>query len=292
MAKSISALEKNSSTENIFAVTNFVLFDTTTLIPGEISIEKPFIFDGVVMLACLKGGARFRLNHREMKIEKGQILTIIPRQIICGLEQSDNFFCEILLFPLDFIADYPSPTDYDFILKLNENPCITVKEEAMQSILDIHTLIVKHHNLTNHPYQEELVKSLIFSLLIMVFSVYETEYKGSFTQTKTRQEELTERFFKLLFEYYKKERSVAFYAAKLCLTPKYLSTVIHQVTGRYILDWINEIVIIAIKTSLRATQQTILQISEEYNFSNPSFFGRYFKQYAGMTPMQYRNSKC
>jgi len=273
---------------NIFAVTNFVMFDTTTPLPESFELDKPYVFNGVVMCTCLRGSARFRLNYRELEIVQGQILTIMPDQIIRELEHSGDFFCEILFFPVDFIADYPSPTDYDFLFRIEEQPCITVPEETRHSLLELHALIVKHYHMTDRPYNKEIVKSLLFSLLLMVVSVYETNYGGKFTQAKSRQEEITEQFFKLLFEHHKKERSVAFYADLLCITPKYLTTVVKKVTGHSILDWINEIVVIGLKTSLRTTSLTVLQISEDFNFANPSFFSRYFKQYTGMTPMQYR----
>jgi AraC-like DNA-binding protein len=110
------------------------------------------------------------------------------------------------------------------------------------------------------------------------------------TKAVSRQELLTEEFFKVLLKNYTKERSVAFYAEKLCLTPKYLSMTVKSVTGHPISEWINEAVIIEAKRMLKVTDLTVLQISEELNFPNSSFFGRFFKQYTEMTPLQYKNS--
>ena len=90
--------------------------------------------------------------------------------------------------------------------------------------------------------------------------------------------------------HYKQDRSVSFYADKLCLTSKYLSTVIKEVTGRSVLAWINETVIAEAKILLKTSEMTVMQISEELNFPNPSFFGRFFKQYTGVTPLKYRNN--
>lgn len=291
MGRVTNTEELNLPESNIFAVTNFVMFDTTTPMPEGFQEDKPFIFNGITMCTCLRGSARFRLNYKELDIQKGQVLTIMPDQIIRELEHSADFFCEMLFFPVDFISDFPSPTDYDLLFRMSEQPCITVPEETMQTLLELHALIMKHYHLTDRPYNKEIVKSLLFTLMLMVVSVYETNNKGTFTQTRSRQEEITEQFFKLLFEHYKKERSVAFYADLLCITPKYLTTVVKKVTGHSILDWINEVVVIALKTALRTTNSTVLQISEEFNFANPSFFSRYFKQYTGVTPVGYRQEK-
>ncbi len=281
----------NLHVSNILGITNFILFNTSNPPPYDIKPDKPFIFNGIMMCTCIKGNARFRLNYREMGIEAGQILTVMPGQIIRTEQQSDDFFCEMLFFPLDFIANYPSPSDFDLILLLNEYPCINIPEDIMQSILKLHALIIKHYQKMENELEEEIIKTMLYALLLMVVSVYRANGKVNIRLSRSRQEELTENFFKLLFEYYKQERNVAFYADKLCLTAKYLTTTIRKVTGRYILAWINEIVIIGVKTYLRNTNMTMLQISEEFNFSNPSFFSKYFKQYTGMTPMQYRMNK-
>lgn len=271
---------------NNFAVTSFILYDSRQVAPDDISIDKPFVFDGVMLCTCVKGNARYRLNYRELAIREKQVLIVIPGQIICMLEQSEDFLCELLFFPLNFLDDYPSSGNYDILLRLNENPCFTLPPEIMSSILELHSLIIKHHQSGNHSLQKDIVKSLVFSLLLIVFSVYETG--GKLSPAKSRQEMLTEEFFKLLFEHHKQERSVAFYADKLCLTPKYLSTTIRKVTGHPILLWINEIMIISIKNHLRMTNTSVSQIAEEFNFSDSSFFGRYFKNYVGITPLQYR----
>lgn len=280
--------DKKQQERNVFAITNFVMFDTSSPLPESFAVDKPFIFDGIAMCTCLRGRARFRLNYKEIDIEKGQILTIIPNQIVCELEHSEDFFCELLFFPVDFITDYPSPTDYDLLFCIHDKPCIKVPEDTIQSFLELHSLIVKHYHINNRPYHAEIVKSLLFSLLLMVCSIYEVNAKENFTQAKSRQEEIIEKFFKLLFEYHKENRNVSFYADRLCLTPKYLSKVVKQISGHTLLDWINEVVLIGIKTYLRTTNLTVLQISEEFNFANSSFFCRYFKQYTGVTPVQYR----
>jgi AraC-like DNA-binding protein len=110
------------------------------------------------------------------------------------------------------------------------------------------------------------------------------------SDTNSYQKEQVLNFFKLLLHNHKKEKTLQFYASKMCLTPKYLSTIIKERTGRTAFSWINEVLISSTKYMLKTTDMTILQISEELNFPNPSFFGRFFKKHTGMTPVQYRES--
>lgn len=98
------------------------------------------------------------------------------------------------------------------------------------------------------------------------------------------------RFMDLLFVYRGKERSVAFYASRLCITPKYLSIVVKKASGKTPSEWIHEESVKAIETMLCHTQASIKEIVYELNFPNPSFFGKFFKAQKGMSPKLYRKT--
>ena len=72
------------------------------------------------------------------------------------------------------------------------------------------------------------------------------------------------------------------------MNPKYLSTVIKEISGKSAFEWINNYVILEAKSMLKSTGKTIQQISDELNFANQSFFGKYFKQHVGIPPSEYR----
>ena len=106
--------------------------------------------------------------------------------------------------------------------------------------------------------------------------------------TATHKEQLTENFFRLLHESFSAHRDVAFYADRLCITSKYLARVIQQVTGQTPAYWITDFTIREAKTLLKSTTLTITELSERMNFPNSSFFARYFRRYAGVSPQEYR----
>ena len=93
----------------------------------------------------------------------------------------------------------------------------------------------------------------------------------------------------LLHMYHDRERSIQFYADKMCLTPKYISGMIKTYSGKCALDWINDYVVIEAKMMLRYTTMTVQEISNSLNFPTQSAFGKYFKQQVGVGPKQYRN---
>lgn len=104
----------------------------------------------------------------------------------------------------------------------------------------------------------------------------------------SRDEVLYARFIDQLSVYYKQERSVAFYASKLCISSKYLSSVVKAVCGKTPTELIREKTIDEIESLLQHTQLSIKEIAYELNFPNISFFGKYFKAQKGVSPKLYR----
>ena len=105
---------------------------------------------------------------------------------------------------------------------------------------------------------------------------------------KNRQEEIYRELLQLITQHYTKNRSAQFYAKKLGLTPQHLSTTIRQVTGGTVLDLIANVVIIDAKAKLKSTNMSVQEIAYSLNFPTPSFFGKYFKRYVGMSPLAYK----
>ncbi|MEG0498584.1 MAG: AraC family transcriptional regulator, partial [Alistipes sp.] len=103
-----------------------------------------------------------------------------------------------------------------------------------------------------------------------------------------RAEEYFKQFMLLLADHYKQERSVTFYARQMCITPKYLTTLIKRLSGKSVSGWIDDYVMLEAKTLLKYSTMGIQEISYYLNFPNQSFFGSYFKRNAGMSPSQYK----
>lgn len=112
--------------------------------------------------------------------------------------------------------------------------------------------------------------------------------KGRGKGYKKRAEEIFDNFMDLLSENFTRKRSVKFYASELCITPKYLTTVIKSVSGKTPTAWISETVFKEMEHQLRYSQASIKEIADELHFPNASFFGKFFKTRSGMSPMQYR----
>ncbi len=116
-----------------------------------------------------------------------------------------------------------------------------------------------------------------------------TDYEESGTGDKpaSRRQQLFERFLDLVQRHYAGQRSISFYAGKMCVTSKYLSAVVRQAGGRFAGDWIRERVVLEAKALLRTRRYTVQQASGMPGFANASFFAKYFKAATGVTPRKY-----
>ena len=92
----------------------------------------------------------------------------------------------------------------------------------------------------------------------------------------SKQVNIYNKFLNLLNEYSATNREVQFYAEKLGITPKYLSAVTIEYSGKNASSWIDEYVITKAKNLLREQSYNIKDVSEHLNFPSQSFFGRYF----------------
>lgn len=279
-------MNKEPSQSRVFTITDFVLGSSSE--KDEIREGELSIYGGMAMCTCTKGTFRFSTQKKDYALSQGQIFTLLPRQTIKVIAQSSDFFGQLLVFPIDFMPDYLSPINYEVIFRMIEDPVLSVSPETMRSILQMHSLIVENYNSKGKAYKEEIVKTMLLAVVLEVGSEYAKHQQTRLPAVKTRKEELTETFITLLLTHYKQGHHVAFYADKMSITPKYLSATVKEVIGLGALQCINEVVIAKTKSCLRSSQLTVLQISEEFNFPNASFFGRYFKQHTGETPLQYR----
>lgn len=97
-----------------------------------------------------------------------------------------------------------------------------------------------------------------------------------------------DRFLNLVTTHCTKERTLDFYARELCLTPRYLSTLVAAASGKTAKEWIERGVLEEAKVMLRHTDLSVQAITYRLHFPNPSFFCKFFRRLTGQTPLQYK----
>jgi YesN/AraC family two-component response regulator len=110
-------------------------------------------------------------------------------------------------------------------------------------------------------------------------------------RTSVNQSDYTFREFTRLLQQFPHEREVQWYAKHLGITPKYLSEICKERSGKSAGEWIADITVSELKHYLRNTTMPIREIARVMEFPNASFFCQYTKKHTGLTPNHYRKEK-
>lgn len=251
------------------------------------TFEQPYRLKEGRIAFIKQGYLQVRINLIEYTLEPGTISLITPNTIIEAIKISPDLDMKMMAIDNNFL---PIISKDDFFIHLPQYPnniLFTLPPQEQTRIESYFTLM--WDILQETTFRREVIQHLVASLL------YNIKCIASNTQNTakhlTHQEEIFQRFISLVNTYSKKERNVSFYADKLCLTPRYLNTVIRQTSQQTIMDWINQSIIQEAKILLKHSDLLVYQISDELNFPSPSFFCKFFKRMTGMTPQEYQKKQ-
>ena len=269
---------------------DIALFDTesvTSLYNGPSKLEV------VSIGLCLEGSTRFNISLREFELIPGRMVIALPNQIIEHRQFSANFRGIFFAVSKNLLESLPKVGNVlSFFFFLKDYPCFDLNLHEQEMIKEYHAFIRKRLRNKEDMYRREVVMGLMqgfFFELCNIFNSYAPD--SSVVKSKSRKEYIFERFYESLIQSYQSERSVKFYADQLCLTPKHLSGVVKEISGKTVGEWIDELVILEAKALLNSSSMNIQEIADRLNFANQSFFGKYFKHYTGMSPKEYRKSR-
>lgn len=177
-----------------------------------------------------------------------------------------------------------------FMFYIKEHPCIPLSKTEQDCMLEYHSFLWKKVKMKDNAFRKEIAKGYPFRLCFMMFITFVANILpvDEFVPRRVRKNSLRNLCVKCLLV--TKERSVIFYANKLCLTPKHLSGVVKEVSGKTAGEWIDNFVILEARALLKSSEMSVQEIAEYLHFANQSFFGKYFKHYVGMSPKEYRRS--
>lgn len=231
------------------------------------------------------GTLRLRINLRELEFKAGDFLVVSPGTVFEFLYISSDLDLAMLAFSNSLMESWQKEELLQVYLQGRLFLHLSLTEQESRRMEQIFALLweVVH----DRPFPKESVQSLI-SLVFHQTDGFRGRELEAGKQKRSRQEEVFNRFLELVNKYAVHERSCAFYADRLCLTSRYLSTLIRQASGRTVMDWVNEAVMQEAKLMLYYTDKLVYQIADELNFPNASFFCKYFRRMTGMTPKDYR----
>lgn len=194
----------------------------------------------------------------------------------------------------DYLIGNPLFTEikkYSFFdYEINEALHLTPSEkETMWSLFN--KIEAEYHN-----NQDEFSKSIILSHLDSLLKYAQRFYKRQFIDRKPLSGITVTKFNEQLREYFVKGEAegkglptVNYMAEKLNISPKYLSDLLKQETGKTAIDLIHLYVVSEAKNMLISGEESISEIAFKLGFENPPYFSRLFKKEVGISPKEFLN---
>ena len=243
--------------------------------------QPPFVIDDYRLGVFVSGEIHVNINLVERHITPGTIVFLGPGTIISPI----SFNGKIEIYGLGLFSDFPMPQMpptfngqiRDFQIKVGESDITTAR----------HIIDTIWHVVHQPDYNRQTVSSLVAAMMHHYDGIYH-QHIDFLKASQSREQTIFDRFIYLVNQHAKREHQIGFYADKMCLTQRYLGTVIRQASGTTAKEWIDRALAEYIKIELKHTDKSIAQISEDMGFPNPSFFSKYFKRLTGRTPLEYR----
>lgn len=259
--------------------------------PIQYELNRPYILDGLLVSLIEYGESKLMINFKEYTTTSNSVLVIGSQSILEVLHTDTDRNVRAFFIPPDMLIEQEVFSGYEIFFELSQYPYFRVSDSKMRELIRFHDFIVDQQHLVVESCQKEFDKYLVNALSVKIKSIYrEIDLSDHVGTIKTNNEVVVSNFYKLLFNHYKEEREVTFYADKLCISPKHLSFVVKQVLGKPISYWITHMLVSNVKYQLKTTTLNVNEIADDFNFASPSVFGRFFKKNTGMTPVQYRDS--
>lgn len=267
----------------------------TTGIAGPIGrlVDEQHKVNGSVLIVIVKGHMQVSLNIDVFEVDGPALVSLHHGQMVrISPNENQQVDAYALIYSPSFLHDINisfSSISPEALIG-NYSPVIILRDRELTQILRFYNMI---HTVMTDTFNAQLNRHIISSLTSAMFYqfmlyMYKRIETTTDAQNGPRRSNYVHDFMRLLHVYYTRERSVNFYASQLFISPKYLSLLVKEATGRSAARWIDNFVITEAKNLLRFSGKNVQQVAYALNFSNQSSFGKYFKHLTGMSPTEYQ----
>lgn len=249
---------------------------------------EPYKLKQVLVLLCNGGDGYGAINLHPIHLQKDTLLVALPSQI-AESNVDENFKGTFLVMSEHFLSRLNIGDAYLFHKQVENNPVYQLDERTattFRSLIElVHNIMLSRDDSSGMEEIFSLISRLFFILISRVVNP-----SSDAQETGQRHGEVMMQFLQLLRQHYRDHRDVGFYADKMNISAKYMTTLVKKASGKPAIQWIEDYVILDAKAQLSSTVNTIQQIAFDLNFPSQSLFGRYFKRAVGMSPSDYRIS--
>lgn len=248
----------------------------------------------VLLIVCISGTLELEYDMSTVKLMPRSIMVLLPGHLIKAYRQSPDFEGYMISSAVSNLSSMLPLMSRILVCSLHykDNPTILLDDEEFCNQVLFRNLLKQKLRHSKDHFDMLVINKLCEGMMCETLNCYSKRIHGSHNNAQcSRGDALFYRFIVAVENNFKQERSVGYYADVLCVSPKHLSAVVKDVSGRTAGEWIDSYVVTEIKRLLTSTDLSIQEISCKLHFVNQSFFGKYFKSHVGVSPREFRN-KC
>lgn len=260
-------------------------------ITSKIELEKLYQQDRPAILFVKKGSGRISIQIKEITVNENSVVLSETKSVFKFHALSKDFEARAVVYKNEFIEKLGLKLNKLKVFKhfkthINKTALLPNEEfNLLWTQLDLMAAILE--NKVPLSYNEDVIEHLFSAFVYSVSSSLLKQEKME-TNLMTRQEEITFEFIKNVFENFRNEKTLQFYADQQQLTIRHLSSVVKGVTKKTANQVISEFVMNEAKILLSTTQKPIFTIATILKFSDSYAFSHFFKKHEGISPIQYR----
>ena len=250
-----------------------------------------------LIVICTDGKAQFDYDGQLIQLRKNDLFLYMAHSVASDFMSSPDFNCRQIWFTrseLSSINMYGEVSLAD-LAYLKQYPIVHLTDDDVKLLDDYFQLLCRRMRDRSPILYRDIVRSLVSTMMLEMLCMMRRDIKQ---HTVSQDQEdtnpgfhkrlLADRFIHLVEQSDGRIRKVDDFAKQLNVTPKYLSTILKETINRRPSMMIEHFTMGAIERRLRFTDMTMQEIANDLNFANASFFGKYFKEHTGMTPLEYR----
>lgn len=263
--------------------------------------ESDFVFfsnyacrsESGAFLFCRSGSAEATVNQYQGHICPNTFVLLLPGSMLMLTDRTDDFRMTYCAFSRDLFAEAAFRLEPSFFQQLRDSPISHPPPRVIEGAEIWFQMAAYTYRDRGNVFRNTIIKNRLQNVLLEVYDKLQrfASRQHRMPETTTRQTELFQRFVALVHENCANEREVSFYADKLCISTRYLSTIVRTVAHSSAKEFIDRSVLLEIKMLLQSTDLSVQEIAYRLHFPDQSYLGRYFKKHTGESPTEYRNTK-
>ena len=249
--------------------------------------------EGGAFLFCRSGSAQASVNQYQGEVRRNTMVLLLPGSILLLTDRTEDFRVTFCAFSRDLFAEAAFRLDPSFFRTLGERPISYPPARVVEGAAIWFQMAAYTYRDRNNVFRNTIIKNRLQNLLLESFDKMQrfAARRPRTPETTTRQTELFHRFVTLVQAHSSQEREVSFYADKLCISTRYLSTIVRTVARSSAKEFIDRSVVLEIKMMLQSTDLSVQEIAYRLRFPDQSYLGRFFKKHTGESPTEYRNMR-